>query len=148
VTRTGKSTAPLRKAKQNAHGQPSGNERDQLKRQNGSEQDDGGFKAKVNSGTLEVRFMIEPSKCNTFNQCMRLGEFITESQAMDSSFRIMPLEGEGGEFISAAEDWPNTKDGIGNFNRHWSRLKNVSGKIKIVTNLSLVLHYTVYLSSI
>jgi hypothetical protein len=56
---------------------------------------------------------------------------------MDSSFRIMPLEGEGGECITSAEDWPNTKDGIDKFYRHRSRANNVSGKMKIVTKLSL-----------
>jgi hypothetical protein len=69
---------------------------------------------------------------------MCLREFITEAQAMDSSFRIMQLEGEGGECISSAEDWPNTKDGIEIFNRQWSRENNVSGKIIIVIKLSLV----------
>jgi hypothetical protein len=43
---------------------------------------------------------------------------------MDSSFRIMPLEGEGGECISSAEDWPNTKDGIEKLYRNWSRNEN------------------------
>jgi hypothetical protein len=57
---------------------------------------------------------------------------------MDPSFRIMPLEGEGGDCINQPEDWPNTKEGIGIFYRHWSRPKNVSGKMKIVTKLSLV----------
>jgi hypothetical protein len=57
---------------------------------------------------------------------------------MDSSFRIMPLEGEGGECLSLAEDWPNTKDAIDKFYRYWSRANNVSGKMKIFTKLSLV----------
>jgi hypothetical protein len=56
---------------------------------NGSEQDYVGFKSQVNSITVEVRFMIDSTS-------MRLREFITEAQAMDPSFRIMPLEGEGG----------------------------------------------------
>jgi hypothetical protein len=50
----------------------------------------------------------------------------------------MPLEGEGGECISSAEDWPNTKDDIDKFYRHWSRANNVSGNMTIVTKLSLV----------
>jgi hypothetical protein len=50
----------------------------------------------------------------------------------------MPLEGEGGECISSAENWPNTKDGIYKCYRHWSRENNVSGKMKIFTKLSLV----------
>jgi hypothetical protein len=57
---------------------------------------------------------------------------------MDPSFRIMPLEREGGDFINQPEDWPNTKEGISRFYRHWSIPNNVSGKIKIVTKLSLV----------
>jgi hypothetical protein len=57
---------------------------------------------------------------------------------MDSSFRIMPLKGDGGECISSAEDWPNTKDGIEKWYRHWSRANNVSGKMKIIAKLSLV----------
>jgi hypothetical protein len=71
---------PLRKAKKQEHGQPS------AKRKSGSEQDDGGFKAQVNSGKLEVRFMIYPTKRKSFNLCMRLREFITEAQSMDSRF--------------------------------------------------------------
>jgi hypothetical protein len=43
---------------------------------------------------------------------MRLREFIKEAQLMDPSFRIMPLEGEGGECINHTEDVPNTKEGI------------------------------------
>jgi hypothetical protein len=72
VVRTGKSTTPLRKAKQHEHRQPSGTEREHLKRKNDSEQDDGGFKAQVNTGIVEVRFMIDPSKRTSFNLCMRL----------------------------------------------------------------------------
>jgi hypothetical protein len=58
VVRTGKSTTPLRKTKQHEHSHPSRIDREHPKRKNGSEQDDGGFKAQVNSGTVEVRFMI------------------------------------------------------------------------------------------
>jgi hypothetical protein len=72
VVRTGKSTRPLRKAKQHEHGQTNGSEREQPKNKNGSEQDDGGFKAQVNSGTVEVRFVIDPAKRNSFNLCIRL----------------------------------------------------------------------------
>jgi hypothetical protein len=64
VVRTGKSSTPLRKAKQHEHVQPSRIEIEHPKRKNGSEQDDGGFKAQVNSGTVEVRFMIDSTKCN------------------------------------------------------------------------------------
>jgi hypothetical protein len=70
---------------------------------------------------------------------MRLREFIKEAQVMDPSFRIMPLEGDGGDCINQPEDWPNTtKEGIDQCYRHWSRAINVSGKMKIVTKLSLV----------
>jgi hypothetical protein len=138
VVQTGKSITPLRKAKQHEHGQPSRTERDHPKRKNGSAQDDGGFKAQVNSGTVEVRFVVDQIRRNSFNLCMQLREFITEAQAMDSVFRIMPLEGEGGECISSAEDWPNTKDGMDKCYCPWSRANNVSGKMKIVTKLSLV----------
>jgi hypothetical protein len=57
---------------------------------------------------------------------------------MDPSFRIMRLEGGGGDCINQLADWPNTKEGIDQFYRHWSRANNVSGKMKIVTKLSLV----------
>jgi hypothetical protein len=70
VVRTGKSMTQLRKAKQHEHGQPSGIERDHPKRKNGSEQDDVGFKAQVKSGTLEVRFMTDSTKHNSFYLCM------------------------------------------------------------------------------
>jgi hypothetical protein len=68
---------------------------------------------------------------------------------MDSSFRIMPLECEGGECISSAEDCPSTKDGIEKIYCHWSRENNVSGTMKIVTKLSLAqlkLHTGTFLS--
>jgi hypothetical protein len=92
----------------------------------------------VTSGTVEVRFMTDPAKQSSFNLCMRLRELIKEAQVMDPSFRIMPLEWEGGDCINKPEDWPNTKEGIDRFYRHWSRPNNVSGKMKIVTKLSLV----------
>jgi hypothetical protein len=47
---------------------------------------------------------------------------------MDPSFWIMPLKGEEGDCINQPEDWPNTKEGIDRFYRHWSRPNNVSGK--------------------
>jgi hypothetical protein len=72
IVRTGKSTTPLRKAKHYEQGQTNGSERKKSKSKNGSEQDDGGFKAKVNSGTVEVRFMIDQAKRNSFNLCIRL----------------------------------------------------------------------------
>jgi homoserine trans-succinylase len=68
---------------------------------------------------------------------------------VDFSFRFMPLEGEGGECIASEEDCPNTKDGIDKFYRHWSQANNVSGKMKIVTKLSLTqlkLHTGTFLS--
>jgi hypothetical protein len=86
VVQTGKSTTPLRKANQHRYGKPSGIEREQPMCKNGSEQDDGGCKAQGNSRTLEVRFMIDPTKRDSFNLCMQFREFITEAQAMDSIF--------------------------------------------------------------
>jgi hypothetical protein len=137
VVRTGKSNTPLRKQKHSEQGQSNRNERDQVKRKNGSGQDDGGFRAKVHSGTVEVRFVIDQGKCTSFNLCTRLREFIAEAQAMDMSFCIIQLEGDEGECISSAEDWPNNKDGIDKFYGHQSRANNVSGKMRIVTKLSL-----------
>jgi hypothetical protein len=72
VFRTGKSRTPLRKAKHYEQGQKNGSDREQPKNKNGSEQDDGGFKAQVNSGTVEVRFEIDQAKRNSFNLCIRL----------------------------------------------------------------------------
>jgi hypothetical protein len=92
----------------------------------------------MTSVTVEVRFMTDPAKRSLFNLCMRLREFIKEAQVIDLGFIIMPLEGEGGDCINQPEDWPNTKEGIDRFYRHWSRPNNVSGKIKVVTKLSLV----------
>jgi hypothetical protein len=40
---------------------------------------------------------------------------------MDASFRIIQLEGDEGECIASAEDWPNNKDGIDKFYRHQSQ---------------------------
>jgi hypothetical protein len=90
------------------------------------------------SGTVEVRFMTEPAKRSSFKLCTRLREFVKEAQVMDPSFRIIPLEGEGGGCINQPEYWPNTKEGIDRFYRHWSQPNNISDKIKIFTKLSLV----------
>jgi hypothetical protein len=93
--------------------------------------------AKVHSGTVEVRFMTDQGKRTSFNLCLWLREFIAEAQNMDTSLRIIQLEGDEGECISSAEGWPNNKDGIDKFYRHQSRSKHVSGKMRIVTKLSL-----------
>jgi hypothetical protein len=137
VVQSGKSNTPLHQPKHPEQGQANRNERVQAKHKNGSDQDDGGFMAKVHSGTVEVRFMIDQGKCTSFNVCLRLREFIAEAQHMDTSFRIIQLKGDEGECISSAEDWPNNKDGIDNFYRHRIRANNVSGKMRIVTKLSL-----------
>jgi hypothetical protein len=94
VVRSGKSSTPLRKETQRSHGEPSGSSGDPSKRRHGSDNADGGFKAGVTSGAAEVRFLIDPMKCSSFNICMILIEFITEAQAMDSSFHTIPLEGK------------------------------------------------------
>jgi hypothetical protein len=116
VVRSRKPSIPLLKAKHHAQGETMGSSGDPSKRRNGSDNDNGGFKARVTSGTVEVRFLIYPTKRSSFNLCMRLREFITEAQSMDSSFRIMPLEDEGGEYIEQSEDWPNTKERIDKLN--------------------------------
>jgi hypothetical protein len=93
---------------------------------NSSENDDGGFKATVTSGTVEVSFMTDPAKRSSFNLCIRLREFIKEAQVLDPSFRTMPLEGEDGDFINQPEDWLKTKEGIDRFYLHRSRpTKNI-----------------------
>jgi hypothetical protein len=86
---------------------------------------------------MEVRFMSDQGKRTSLNLCIRLCEFIAEAQAMDARFRIIQLEGDEGECIALAEDWPNNKDGIDKFYRHWIRANNVSGKMRIITKLSL-----------
>jgi hypothetical protein len=86
---------------------------------------------------VEVSFKIDQGKRTSLNLCIRLREFIAEAQAMDARFRIIQLEGDEGEFIASAEDWPKNKDGIDRFYRHKSRANNVSGKMRIVTKLSL-----------
>jgi hypothetical protein len=75
-----------------------------LSRKNSSENDHGGFKGTLTSGTVEVMFMTDPAKRSSFNLCMRLRYFIKEAQVMYPSFRIMPLEGEGGDCINQPED--------------------------------------------
>jgi hypothetical protein len=135
---SGETNTPLRKAKQHEHRATSESSGDGQKRKNSSVNDDGGFKSKVTSRTVEVRFVTDPVKRSSFNLWMRLREFIKEAQVMDPSFRIMPLEGAGGECINQAKDWPNTKEGIDIFYRHWSRPNNISGKMKIAMKLSLV----------
>jgi hypothetical protein len=99
VVRTGKLNTPLRQPKHPEQGQSNINEREQFKRKNGSDQDNGGLRAKFHSGTLEVRFMIDQGKRTSFNLCLRLSEFIAEAQTMDTSFRIIQLEGDEGECI-------------------------------------------------
>jgi hypothetical protein len=37
---------------------------------NSSENDEGGFKATLTSGTVEIRFMTDPAKRSSFNLCM------------------------------------------------------------------------------
>jgi hypothetical protein len=51
VVRTGNSNTPLRKPKHYEQGQTNRNEREKVKRKNGSDQDDGGFRGNVHSGT-------------------------------------------------------------------------------------------------
>jgi hypothetical protein len=129
----GKSNTPMRKGNQYGHGAPIASSGGGPSEKNSSENDQGGFKATVTSGTVEVRFMTDPAKKRSFNLCMLLREFIKEAQVMDPIFQIMPLEGEGGDCINQPKDWPNTNEGIDRFYRHWSRPNNVAGKMKIVT---------------
>jgi hypothetical protein len=75
---SGKTNTPLRKVKQYEHGVTSESSGDGQKRKNSSDNDDGGLKSKVMSGTVEVRFMTDPVK-SSFNLCMRLREFIKEA---------------------------------------------------------------------
>jgi hypothetical protein len=51
VVRTGKLNTLLRKAKHYEQGQTNITDREKVKRKNVSEQDDGGFKAQIHSGT-------------------------------------------------------------------------------------------------
>jgi hypothetical protein len=135
---SGKSNTPLRKGNQHDQGAPHASSGGEPRGKNSSENDGDGFKATVTSGTVEFRFMTEPAKGSSSNLCIRLREFIKEAQMMDVSFRVMPLEGEGGDCINQPEDWPNNKEGIDRLYRHWNRPNNISGKMKIVTKLSLV----------
>jgi hypothetical protein len=93
----------------------------------------GGMKSLTNSGTIEVRFMIDANRRRDLNLCMRLRELIVEARVMDRKFSILPL----GE-ITKPEEWPNTKEGIYKYYSHWSRQNNVAGKMKIVTALSMM----------
>jgi hypothetical protein len=104
VIRSGKSNTPLRQPKHPEQGQSNRNEREQDNCKNVSGQDDGGFMAKVHSGNVEVRFMIDQGNRTSFNLCLWLQEFIAEAQNMDTSFHIIQLEGDEGECISSAED--------------------------------------------
>jgi hypothetical protein len=128
----------MRKGKQHGHGAPIASPGGGPSGKNSSGNDEGGFKATLTSDTVEVRFMTDPAKRSSFNICMRLREFIKEAQVIDPSFRIMPLEWEGGDCINQPEDWPTTNEGIDRFYRHLSIPNNVSVKMKIVTKLSLV----------
>jgi hypothetical protein len=88
-----KSNTPIRKVKQHGHGAPKASLGGGPSGKNSSENDDGGFKARVTSDNVEIRFMTDPAKRSSFNLCIRLREFIKEAQVMEPSFRIMPLEG-------------------------------------------------------
>jgi hypothetical protein len=57
----------------------------------------GGVKSSTNSGTIEVRFMIDANHHRDFNLCMRLREFIVEARVMDPTCSILPLGKMGGE---------------------------------------------------
>jgi hypothetical protein len=98
----------------------------------------GGVRSSTNSGTIEVRFMIDVNRRRDFNLCMRLREFITQARVMDPTFSILPLGENGGETITKPDEWPNTKEGIDKYYSHWSRSNNVAGKMKIVTALSMM----------
>jgi hypothetical protein len=110
-----KSNTPLRKGKQHVHGAPNAISGGGPSEKNSSENDDGGFKSTVASGTVEVKFITDPAKRSSFNLCIQLLEFIKEAQVMDPSFRNMTLEGKGGDCINQPEDWPNTKEGMDRF---------------------------------
>jgi hypothetical protein len=125
-----KSNTPLRQGNQHEYGAPNASLGGGPRGKNSSVNNDGGFKATVTSCTVEVKFTTESATRSSFNLCMRLRELSKEAQVMDPSFRIMPLEGKGGDCINQPEDWPNTKEGIGRFYRHWSRPNKVSGKMK------------------
>jgi hypothetical protein len=61
-------------------------------------------RSSTNSGTIEVRFMIDVHHRHDFNLCMRLREFIIEERVMDPRFSILPLGGNGGETITKPEE--------------------------------------------
>jgi hypothetical protein len=92
----------------------------------------------VNSGTIDVRFMIDPKRRRNFNLCLRLREFMVEARVMDPTFSILPLGVNGGEKITTPEEWPNSKEGIDKYYSHWSRMNNVAVKMKIITVLSMM----------
>jgi hypothetical protein len=71
----------------------------------------GGVISTVNSGTIEVRFMIDPERFREFNLCLRLREFIIEERAMDPAISILPLSENGGENITKVEERSNIKEG-------------------------------------
>jgi hypothetical protein len=51
------------------------------------------------------------------------------SNECELSHHAFHSKGDEGECIASAEDWPNNKDGIDTFYRHWSRANNnVLGK--------------------
>jgi hypothetical protein len=72
----------------------------------------GGVRWKVNSGTIEVRFMIDPKRRRELNLCLRLRQFIAAARVLDPIFSIPPLSEDRGENITKAEEWPHTKEGI------------------------------------
>jgi hypothetical protein len=57
----------------------------------GENQHTGGVRSSTNSGTIEVRFMIDVNRRLDFNLCMRLREFIIQARVMDPTFSILPL---------------------------------------------------------
>jgi hypothetical protein len=65
----------------------------------------GGVRSSTNSGTIEVRFMIDVNRRRDFNLCMRLREFIIQARVMDPTFSILPLGENGGGRL------PNLKNG-------------------------------------
>jgi hypothetical protein len=68
------------------------------------ERNAGGVKSSMNSGTIEVRFMIDASRRRDFNLCMRLREFIVEARVMGPTFSILSLGGNWGETITKLEE--------------------------------------------
>jgi hypothetical protein len=71
---------------------------------NGDRNAGGGVKSSTNSGTIEVRFMIDINRRRDFNLCMRLREFIVEARAMDPTFSILPLGGNRVDMITKHEE--------------------------------------------